>query len=82
MIIYSKNQIRELISEAYNDVLREQDDEWIGLSYRDVAAKLKELGVDPNKKRWWQGLPRDHEARRKFRPWWRQCHSQFAGSVP
>lgn len=54
-------------------VLSEQfdKDEWVGLSYKDVAKQLRAAGVQSLKGKWWKKFKRSDPVRVKYRQWWK-----------
>ena len=48
-----------------------QPNEWVGWSSMKVIRRLKELGIDYDKNRWWRKLPRMHPARVAMRTFWK-----------
>ncbi len=69
----TKKQLKILIENRLDTILLEQEEEdmeWVGMPWKDVAAKLKSLGVKSLKGKWWNKFAKNSEVRRKYRKWY------------
>ena len=68
-----KKQLRILIENRYDTILLEQEGEdmdWVGLPWKDIAAKLTAAGVKSYKPGWWNKFKKSHPVRKKYRKWY------------
>jgi len=76
------SNFKKIIKEELATILKETtDDEWAGLSYKEVSSKLKEMGVDPTGK-WWLDYKYSHPARKKYRGWYKTRNQESTTDVP
>lgn len=74
----TEKKLRILIEQSFDTALKglliEQDtnkDEWVGLSYKEVAQKLKAAGAKTLRGAWWKQFKRNDPVRIKYRSWYK-----------